>query len=84
MAAADQLLLDDEDPGGGILSDDDDQSEANVATKATTPFLNNKLDHVVPAAGQNRFSFAPEAGRGAPLAELALGTENREDHFDHF
>ncbi len=22
---------------------------------------------------QNRFSFAPEAGRGAPLAELALG-----------
>ena len=59
---------------------DGDQSEDEEEVAAAAPPLRQKISQSTTTAvpelshvDQNRFSFAPEAGRGAPLAELALG-----------
>ncbi len=59
-------LEDDNDEALNAIGEDDDQSEAEEEEARDRPGQSEKID-------RNRLSFAPEAGRGAPLAELALG-----------
>jgi hypothetical protein len=60
-------LEDDNDEALNAIGEDEDQSEAEEEEARDRPSQSGKID-------RNRLSFAPEAGRGAPLAELALGS----------
>ncbi len=60
-------MEDDNDEALNAIGEDEDQSEPEEEEARDRPGQSEKID-------RNRLSFAPEAGRGAPLAELALGS----------